>query len=271
MNDMDRPAELESGGSLPIDSREHVDLTIAIPSYREGDNLLHLLPEIKAAASALTPRFEVLILDTVPPLDDTPAICERNQVTYVSRVGGNQYGDAVRTGISSARGDFLLSMDADGSHSPSYFASMWARRQDADIVIGSRYAAGGHTENPAVLIWMSYMVNLVFRVAFRLKAKDVTNSFRLYRTAILKPMQLESNNFDILEEILIKAITRQHPARIVEVPVTFARRKAGESKRKLLEFAFGYVRTLRTLRRFQAAARRELAVNSSSSIGSSSK
>ena len=86
----------------------------------------------------------------------------------------------------------------------------------------------------------------------------MTNSFRLYRRSILTPMRLESNDFDILEEILIKAVMRRPPARIVEVPVTFARRRAGESKRKLVQFAFGYLKTLKTLRRFQASARREM-------------
>jgi len=240
------------------DDDGRIDLSIAIPSYREGANLVELLPAIKAAAAALTPRFEILILDTDPPLDDTPEVCAANGVTCVTRVGGNQYGDAVRTGIAQARGEFLLSMDADGSHSPGYFASMWARRQQADIVIGSRYAPGGQTENPKVLIWMSYAVNLTFRLAFKLSAKDVTNSFRLYRRSLLTPLRLESNDFDILEEILIKAVVRRPPARIVEVPVTFARRKAGESKRKLVQFAFGYLKTLRTLRRFQTSARREM-------------
>jgi dolichol-phosphate mannosyltransferase len=135
---------------------------------------------------------------------------------------------------------------------------MWARREEFDIVIGSRYVAGGRTENPAILIWMSYAVNLTFRVVFNIHAKDVTNSFRLYRTSILKAMRLQSNDFDILEEILIKAVTHRPPARVCEVPVTFGRRKAGESKRKLLQFALGYLTTLRKLRKFQRAACREM-------------
>ncbi len=216
-----------------------------------------LLPAIKAAAAALTPSFEVLILDTQTAMDDTAEVCQLNAVRHIRRSGGNQYGDAIRTGIAEARGKYLLCMDADGSHSASYFASMWDQREKFDIVIGSRYVPGGHTENPAILIWMSYVVNLVFRVVFNIHAKDVTNSFRLYRTAILKSMQLESNDFDILEEILIKAVTPRPPARVSEVPVTFGRRKAGETKRKLLQFAFGYLTTLQKLRRFQKAARKE--------------
>ena len=105
---------------------------------------------------------------------------------------------------------------------------------------------------------MSYVLNLTFRIAFNIKAKDVTNSFRLYRRSVLTPLHLESDDFDILEEILIKAAIRQPGLRIGEVPVTFERRKAGESKRKLVQFAFGYIKTLQRLRSFAAAERKEM-------------
>lgn len=229
---------------------EAVELTVSIAAYREAENLQTMLPLIKAAAAALTPRYEVLVVDTQEPMDDTEAVCAAQGVRHVRRVGGNAYGDAQRTIIRQARGEFLLNMDADGSHGPEYFARMWAERQRFDITIGSRYAPGGHTDNPALLIWMSYVVNLTFRIAFRINAKDVTNSFRLYRRAILAPLHLSSNDFDILEEILIKAALAKPPARIGEVPVTFARRKAGESKRKLVQFAFGYLKTLKRLRSY---------------------
>jgi len=233
-----------------------VELTVMLPAYNEAETLRELLPMIKSAAASLTPSFEVLILDTQTPLDDTEQVCALNGVRHVRRSGGNQYGDAIRTGIAEARGKYLLCMDADGSHSSSFFPAMWRQRENADIVIGSRYVEGGQTENPVVLIWMSYAVNLTFRLVFNLDAKDVTNSLRLYRTEVLKPMRLESNDFDILEEILIRAVTHRPPARLLEVPVVFGRRKAGESKRKLVQFAFGYLNTLRKLRKFQKAARR---------------
>jgi dolichol-phosphate mannosyltransferase len=241
----------------PRDTPDAVELTVILPAYNEAATLRDLLPTIKAAATALTPNFEILILDTQSAMDDTAEVCELNGVRHIRRSGGNQYGDAIRTGIAEARGRYLLCMDADGSHSGSYFASMWAQRDNFDIVIGSRYVTGGHTENPAILIWMSYVLNLTFRIVFNIHAKDVTNSFRLYRTGVLKPMRLDSNDFDILEEILIKAVTRRPAATVGEVPVTFGRRKAGESKRKLLQFALGYFNTLRKLRRFQQAARKE--------------
>jgi dolichol-phosphate mannosyltransferase len=234
-----------------------IELSITIAAYREAENLAVMLPSIKEAATALTPHFEVLVVDTHEPMDDAAAICAANGVRHVHRAGGNSYGDAVRTIIAETRGTYILNMDADGSHSPEYFAAMWAERERYDITIGSRYAPGGHTDNPAVLIWMSYVLNLTFRVVFSIRAKDVTNSFRLYRRDILTPLRLESNDFDILEEILIKATLRKPPATIGEVPVTFGRRQAGESKRKLVQFALGYIKTLKRLRSFAKAAKRE--------------
>lgn len=232
------------------------DLTVMIPAYLEAVSLRDLLPKIKAAVQTLTNNFEILIVDTQQPMDDTAEVCALHRVRHICRYGGNHYGDAIRTGIAEARGRYLLCMDADGSHNPSYFTPLWAKREVWDIVIGSRYARGGHTENPAVLIGMSYIVNLVFRIAFGISAKDVTNSFRLYHIAVLKPLQLESNDFDILEEILIKAVIHHPPARVGEVPITFERRKAGESKRNLIKFAFGYIGTLRKLRKFRKDALR---------------
>ncbi len=246
--------------ATPAPARESVDLTIMIPAYLEAENLRFLLPEIKAACAALTPSYEVLIVDAPQKVDDTAEICAANGVRHI--YGGARYGGAVRSGIAAARGEYILSMDADGSHSPSYYASMWALRHDFDIIIGSRYVAGGHTENPLILIWMSYVLNLTFRIAFSIKAKDVTTSFRLYRRSILDSVELESNDFDILEELLIKVLTRPVPARIAEVPILFAKRKEGESKRNLVQFAISYFKTLRKLQKFQKDARRKMAAAS---------
>jgi dolichol-phosphate mannosyltransferase len=253
MNDSTATKETTS----PPARASSVDLSITIAAYREAESLAIMLPSIKAAAAALTPNYEILIVDTEEPMDDTAAICAAHGVRHVHRSGGNSYGDATRTIIAEASGAYMLNMDADGSHSPEYFASMWAERDRYDITIGSRYAPGGHTDNPAVLIWMSYILNLTFRIVFSIHAKDVTNSFRLYRRDVLTSLRLESNDFDILEEILIKASIHTPPARIGEVPVTFSRRKAGESKRKLVQFAFGYLKTLKRMRSFAEAAKRE--------------
>jgi dolichol-phosphate mannosyltransferase len=230
----------------------NLELSIVLPAYREAPALDKLLPGLKARAAALTGEHEILVIDSQEPLDETEAVCARHGVRHIRRRYGNQYGDAVRTGIEEASGSFIVFIDADGSHNPSHLPLLWEQRVRADVVIGSRYVEGGHTENPAILIFMSWVVNVIFRLVFRLHCKDVSNSFRLYRAEFLKPLRLHCRNFDIVEELLILLSDR----RIVEVPVTFERRKAGESKRKLLACALSYLWTLMRLLKIKFEARR---------------
>lgn len=228
-----------------------LELSIVLPAYKEAEALTKLLPELKARAAELTPNYEILVIDAQQPVDATAQVCRANAVGHLHRRYGNLYGDAVRTGIEEAAGRFIIFIDADGSHNPAHLRLLWDQRDRYDVVIGSRYVQGGHTENPAILIFLSWVVNVIFRLVFRLHCQDVSNSFRLYRAEFLKPLRLHCHNFDIVEELLILLSGR----RIVEVPVTFERRKAGQSKRKLLLFAIGYVWTLMRLLKIKFEAR----------------
>jgi dolichol-phosphate mannosyltransferase len=233
-----------------------VELTIVLPAYEEADSLSQVLPVLQQVAAALTPRFEIVVVDTMQSCDNTPEICRRLGVTYLPRQGGDQYGDAVRTGFQAARSRFVVMMDGDGSHNPHALPALWEHRDAYDLVIASRYIRGGQTENPAVLILMSQMVNVVFRLVLGLKCYDVSNSFRLYRGADVRALRLECNHFDIVEEILVKLAVLRPDFRIKEVPFTFEKRKAGKTKRQLLTFILGYVGTLVRLVRLKAKAKR---------------
>jgi dolichol-phosphate mannosyltransferase len=193
-------------------------------------------------------------VDAQSAIDETEDVCRSAGVRHVFRRNGNRYGDAVRTGIAESTGEFVLLMDADGSHNPADASSLWRERGTADLIVGSRYIKGGHTQNPAVLIFLSFVVNVVYRAAFGLRVHDVTNSFRLYLGDQVRALHLDSSDFEVVEEILIRLTFGPAKASVMEVPVTFEKRKAGESKRNLMEFAASYLRSIIRLRRFRALA-----------------
>lgn len=219
-------------------------ISILLPSYNEAENLKAILPRLHETLGGI--EHEILVIDTVEPMDDTEKVCLGNDAKYIPREGGNTYGDAVRTGFSKSSGDFSLIMDADGSHDPKYILEMLARQEETgcDLVIGSRYCKGGQTDNGIILKAMSWSLNYTYRICFGLKVKDVSDSFRLYRTEQIKELDLESSNFDIVEEILIKLNLYNKGFRIEEVPIVFNKRVAGESKRKTLQFIKSYLKTL---------------------------
>lgn len=223
-------------------------LSIVLPSYLEEENLRLLLPRISSVCAKITDQFEILVVDTEKPMDGTPIACEQSEVIYLNRAGGNTYGAAIRTGISNASGEKIIFMDADGSHHPEFINNLYSEKNSSDVVIASRYMEGGHTENSALLILMSRIVNWGFSFVLNIKCKDVSNSFRLYDGVKLKSLSLRCENFDIVEEILYKLIKKNPDLLIKEIPFSFKQRMFGETKRNLPRFIMTYLFTLIKLR-----------------------
>jgi dolichol-phosphate mannosyltransferase len=227
--------------AAPGNAGPDVSLSVILAAYNEAENLSILLPRLTTVVRALAPKHEILVVDTVTPLDDTQTVCAANQVGFLRRQPTNDYGDAIRTGIAASRGDFVLVMDADGSHNPSFLRALWDQRHSADLVIASRYVTGGRTDNSRLLVGMSRILNRVFRFLVGFPVLDVSNSFRLYRGDRLRSLRLTYRHFDIIEEILAKLLWGSpEPARVVEIPYHFERRMTGESKRNLIVFGLHF-------------------------------
>ncbi|MCL4368412.1 MAG: glycosyltransferase [Actinobacteria bacterium] len=224
------------------EGRRPVELSLVLPAYAEAENLRELLPELVAVVRAITAHFEILVIDTQEPRDDTPAICEALGVRRVPRVGGDEYGNAIRTGIDASRGTWVVIMDVDGSHDPKFINELWRRRVDADVVIASRYAHGGSTDNPFLLVLSSHILNSVFALVLRIPVHDVSNSFRLYHGDELRSLRLTSAHFDIQEEMLARLLwAADRPATVLEIPFRFRQRSHGESKRSMVVFIAAFV------------------------------
>ena len=94
-------------------------LNIVIPCLKEAENLKFLLPQIIENIEPTKVDFEIIIVDSSVPMDESPEICSKfNKVLYVNTVGKDSYGNAVKTGIQKLSKEFTLFMDADGSHNP---------------------------------------------------------------------------------------------------------------------------------------------------------
>jgi dolichol-phosphate mannosyltransferase len=230
-------------------------LSIVIPAYLEEENLRVLLPQINDTLADLNTTYEIVVVDSIEPQDNTKDVCLKNNATYINRKDGNDYGDAIRMGILSANGERTLIMDADGSHDPMYIRDFLAVQDKYDLVIGSRYVKNGKTNNNFILIAMSQMVNIAYRIFLRIHVKDVSNSFRLYDSFSLKRLELECGNFDIVEEILIKLIIQKSDIKIFETPIEFKKRMYGDSKRDLIKFCLSYLSTITRLVKIKRAAR----------------
>ncbi len=223
-------------------------LSIVIPSYSEAENLTALLPELGRVSRDLTQHVEIIVVDTMEPTDNTEEVCQKLGVRYARRENSDNYGDAIRTGIKETKGKYVITMDADGSHSAEFILQLWNKRTEADIVIASRFMPGGSTDNPFMLTAMSKVLNFVFRHITGVRAFDTSNSFRLYNGDLLRDQRLVCLHFDVLQELLVK-MTHHDPTRVMEIPYHFRERASGRSKRRVLQFSLNYLVTLHMLRK----------------------
>ncbi|MEI7987262.1 MAG: glycosyltransferase [Armatimonadota bacterium] len=225
-----------------------IAISIVLPSYLEEENLRFLLPRINETLARIGKTYEVIVVDTISPLDETKQVCTQNNARYLNRSPSNAFGDAVRTGIAAARGERVVFMDADGSHTPEFIATLEASSKDYDVVIASRYIEGGFTDNSWALIAMSRFLNITYSFILNLNCKDVSNSFKIYKREQLLPIDLKCQNFDIVEEILYKLNKMNPGLKILELPYTFKQRAFGKTKRNLLVFMLTYLKTIIQLR-----------------------
>ncbi len=229
---------MENTTGLTMDSGP-CRLSVLIPSLNEAPNLYRLLPVLREALNAMEISWEILVIDA-DSKDGSRKVAEDNPGVRYILEEKRGYGVALQRGAAEARGEYLLTMDADLSHPSKFIQELWKRREEADILIASRYVAGGHAEQPLFRLLLSRILNAFFSKGLDVGVKDMSSGFRLYRRAALESLQLEFTNFVILVEILLKAFAKG--MRIEEVPFHYKPRTSGSSKARILQFGMDYLR-----------------------------
>lgn len=153
----------------------------------------------------------------------------------ITRAGKLGLGTAYKTGFEFAlKNNFnlIMTMDADFSHHPKYIPAIINKTQQDDIIIGSRYIAGGGVLNwPLWRILLSRTANTIANFVLGLKAKDCTAGFRCYKKEVLQKINLnkiKSSGYSFLIEMLFNC--QQQKFKAAEVPIIFEDRKKGTSK-----------------------------------------
>jgi len=220
-----------------------MELSIVIPALNEEANIGELIPRLRQVIPQICSQYEIIVVDG-GSVDGTATMARELGVKLLTGENGG-YGGDLKEGLSAAQGDYVLTLDADLSHDPSFIPQMWRERKKADVVIASRYVAGGTADMPWDRRFLSLLLNKVFSSVLSLPFKDVSSGFRLYRASSLRPALLKAVNFDVLPEILVRCLVDGW--RIKEIPFRYLRRRSGRSHARLWEFGASYLKTLARL------------------------
>lgn len=206
-----------------------------MPTYNEAGNIERATSEL----FKFNPEVFLLVVDDGSP-DGTGQLAEElaaknTRMNVLHRKEKQGLGAAYIAGFNYAFGlgfDFVVEMDADGSHRAEDLPKLLAICQDKDLVIGSRYIRGGKTENwPLHRQWLSRGGNIYAKIMLGSKLNDMTAGYRVFRSSFLQEMDLATINargYSFQIEMAYRAI--QLGGRTAEVPITFVEREIGESK-----------------------------------------
>ncbi|PJJ72155.1 dolichol-phosphate mannosyltransferase [Diaminobutyricimonas aerilata] len=211
------------------------DTLVIVPTYNEIESLERLVGRVRQAV----PDADVLIVDDASP-DGTGGLADRlaaddAAITVLHRPGKQGLGRAYLEGFARAfdRGyEYVVEIDADGSHDPVDLVPMLALARGADLVIGSRWVPGGEVRNwpwPRRLI--SRLGNAYARRVLRSRIRDITAGFRVYRATALRALELDrvsSQGYCFQVEMAWRV--ELSGGRVLEHPIAFVERADGRSK-----------------------------------------
>jgi dolichol-phosphate mannosyltransferase len=208
---------------------------VVIPTYNEAENLEPVIGRLRAAV----PEADVLVVDDGSP-DGTGDIADRlvaadTSVHVLHRSEKAGLGAAYIAGFRWALADgydVVVEMDSDGSHAPEELPRLLTALRDADLVIGSRWVAGGQIRNwPLYRQIISIGGSTYARVLLRFPVRDSTSGYRAFRRQVLEELKLDevaSQGYCFQIDLAWK--TWRTGFRVREVPITFTEREVGRSK-----------------------------------------
>jgi glycosyltransferase involved in cell wall biosynthesis len=224
-----------------------MDLSIVIPMFNEAENAESTLKSVEEALESFQGTYEIIAVND-GSLDLTLDILrkietEDKKVSTVSYSRNIGRGMALRKGFEKARGEIVVSIDADLSYDPRYILDLvnaLTMSEELDLVLASPYMPGGGVEGvPILRLWISKLGNKILRLALPNRIYTSTGIFRAYRKRVLDSIELESDGKEIHLEILSKAMALGF--RVKEVPAILRGRRKGRSKFKLRKTAASHL------------------------------
>jgi dolichol-phosphate mannosyltransferase len=212
---------------------------LIVPTYNEAENLEPFVRQVLPQLASATGEHRVLIVDDSSP-DGTGEIADRlaaelDAVEVLHRAEKDGLGRAYAAGFERALAEgaeLVMQMDVDFSHDPKHIPALIAAADNADLVIGSRYVAGGGvTDWGLARRLLSRGGSWYARTVLRVPVKDLTGGFKCFRRELLEglaPRSFHTAGFGFQVETTYRAV--RAGARVHEVPIRFRDRQAGTSK-----------------------------------------
>lgn len=214
-------------------------LSVIIPCFNEEEVIPHLAQELKPVLQELRKSYHTeLIMVDDGSTDKTQALLQEHfgsekETKIVQHSVNMNLGAALRTGISHASGDFVVTIDSDCSYHPRVIIDLLkVMDKKTDIVTATGlHPQGEHRGTRKYHMFLSRSAAGIYRLLLGSNFYSATSMNRLYRRKVLDNTKFESNSFSAVSEILAKSLLQGY--KLKEIPYLNQKRKFGKSKMNL--------------------------------------
>lgn len=218
-------------------NKQVCDLSIVIPVPDKGDIPALLLSQIHSTLDQILVSHEIIVAGG--QIDkNNPSLFQDDRCTFVDSLT-TAYGDTLLIGIQQSIGKYIIVLDTEFSLPENLLHELWTARKTADVIIGSRYVAEGEARMPLLRTAISKIMNLIFSRGLDLDVHDMSSSYRLYRSHVIKNLTTQNKGYDILQEILVRILLEGYS--IKEIPLKYRSKDA--AYKRMLQFGFDYLKT----------------------------
>jgi glycosyltransferase involved in cell wall biosynthesis len=202
-------------------------ISVVIPVYNEENSIIDVIERIPNHLN-----YEIILVDdgsTDNSLEKVKDIRNRH-IRVIQHKNNKGYGATILTGIKSATGDIIVTMDSDGQHCPEEIQKLVEPiiNKQADIVIGSRYLGKCNYRIPSYTKIGENIISFFLWILFRQKVKNNQSGFKAFSKKSAKIFNsMLYNRFGLCTEVIYKAA--YYKFNILEVPVSINLRKYGTS------------------------------------------
>ena len=210
--------------------KQEVLVSVVIPVFNEEATVGDIVARTKKTLEKLGVSYEVLVVDD-GSTDNSASITQKRDAHVLRKVHQGK-GYTLRAGFEHARGELVVTLDADGSHRPEEIPLVLRLIEEngSDFVVGSRFS--NSEANKAKVPKLNQVGNRLFNDLIGyltgVKISDSQSGFRAFRSSLIKRMRLSSRGYEVESEMLIKALRMR--AKVEETPISFDQRTVGTSK-----------------------------------------
>lgn len=203
-------------------------VSIILATFNERENIGETIAGIR---EYVPPPLEIIVVDDASPDETWKVVAEMGlpEVKLIRRVATRGLASAFMRGIIESQGEIVGWMDADMSMPPALLPQMIERLGRCDVVLGSRYVAGGADERGAVRRYASRFINRFARFVLRYDIHDYDSGFVVLRRSVFDRVSIIPTGYGAYFIEFVYACCRKG-LQVCEVPYAFRERTKGASK-----------------------------------------